>query len=255
MPKALKHRVEFGPNNKVVKLCIKGMGLEEKGITEEAAQIFLQAWNGATDDFEKFLSAYFLARCQKQVSDRLRWLETALHLAQGINDDTVKSAFPPLFSAMAKCYEELGDSGQAEKNHRLAKSFDATPSYKGPFYHGTKADLQVGDLLTPGRNSNYSAELVMNHVYFTALINGAGLAAELTKGENKGRVYMVEPTGPFENDPNVTNSKFPGNPTRSYRSQAPLRIIAEVPEWKKQTPEELKNWREKLAAQKGKIIN
>ncbi|MES2202254.1 MAG: NAD(+)--rifampin ADP-ribosyltransferase [candidate division FCPU426 bacterium] len=247
--------MEFGPNNKVVKLCIQGMAMEENGMADEAAGLFLQAWNDATDDFEKFLAAHFLARCQEHALDRLKWLETALHFAQSINDDTVKSAFPPLFSAVAKCYEELGDPVLAWRNHQLAQSFDATPSDKGPFYHGTKADLQVGDLLTPGRNSNYSAEVIMNHVYFTALINGAGLAAELTKGENKGRVYMVELTGPFENDPNVTNSKFPGNPTRSYRSQAPLRIIAEVPEWKKQTPKELKNWREKLAAQKGKIIN
>ena len=95
----------------------------------------------------------------------------------------------------------------------------------------------------------------MNHIYFTALVNGAGLAAALAKGDGPERIYMVEPTGSFENDPNVTNKKFPGNPTRSYRSEAPLRIVAEVTDWARQTPEQLKSWREKLANVKGEIIN
>jgi rifampin ADP-ribosylating transferase len=231
------------------------MGMEERGMAEEAAGLFLQAWNDAADDFEKFLSAHFLARCQKQVSDRLRWLETALHLAQDINDDAVRSAFPPLYLAISNCHAELGDPGQAERDQQLAELFDATPSDRGPFYHGTKADLQVGELLTAGKNSNYKFAFTMNHIYFTALVNGAGLAAELAKGEKRGRVYVVEPTGPFENDPNVTNNKFPGNPTRSYRSHMPLRIVSEVREWKEQTSEELAKWRGKLAAHKGKIIN
>ena len=125
----------------------------------------------------------------------------------------------------------------------------------GPFYHGTKADLQIGDLLTAGFRSNYKTEVIMNHIYFTALVNGAGLAAELAKGEGSGRVYIVEPTGSFENDPNVTDKKFPGNPTRSYRSKAPLKIVGEVTDWVRQTPEQLQNWREKLANGKGEIIN
>jgi hypothetical protein len=126
---------------------------------------------------------------------------------------------------------------------------------KGPFYHGTKANLQIGDLLTAGFNSNYKPEVVMNHIYFTALVNGAGLAAELAKGDGKSRVYIVEPTGSFENDPNVTDKKFPGNPTRSYRSQAPLKVVGEVTDWERQTPEELEKWREKLANIKGDIVN
>ncbi|MEP6710667.1 MAG: NAD(+)--rifampin ADP-ribosyltransferase, partial [Candidatus Saccharibacteria bacterium] len=101
----------------------------------------------------------------------------------------------------------------------------------GPFYHGTRADLQVGGLLTAGFQSNYRPEVTMNHIYFTALVNGAGLAAELSKGSGHERVYIVEPTGDFENDPNVTDKKFPGNPTRSYRSQEPLRITGEVTNW------------------------
>lgn len=117
---------------------------------------------------------------------------------------------------------------------------------KGPFYHGTKADLKIGDLLTAGFNSNYKPEVVMNHVYFTALINGAGLAAEIAPVEGLPRVYIVEPTGEFENDPNVTDKKFPGNPTRSYRSKEPLRIIGEVTDWVRLTEDQLKVWKENL---------
>ncbi|WP_373331433.1 NAD(+)--rifampin ADP-ribosyltransferase [Salmonirosea aquatica] len=137
----------------------------------------------------------------------------------------------------------------------MAASLEGTPSDEGPFYHGTKADLQVGDLLTAGGTSNYQPELKMNHIYFTALVNGAGLAASLAKGEGRERVYIVEPTGDFENDPNVTDKKFPGNLTRSYRSHAPLKIVGELIDWARQTPEQLQNFREKLANNKGEIIN
>ena len=129
----------------------------------------------------------------------------------------------------------------------------------GPFFHGTKADLRVGDLLTAGFRSNYRPEVRMNHIYFTALRDGAGLAAELAAGDAAPRVYVVEPTGEFEDDPNVTDKKFPGNPTRSYRSEAPVRIVAEVSDWKRLTPEELQAWRDRLAAirddERGEIIN
>ncbi|MGN6616020.1 MAG: NAD(+)--rifampin ADP-ribosyltransferase [Ilyomonas sp.] len=137
----------------------------------------------------------------------------------------------------------------------MATSYKYNPSDKGPFYHGTKANLQVGDLLTAGANSNYKTELKMNHIYFTALVNGAGLAAALAKGDGEERVYIVEPTGAYENDPNLTDKKFPGNPTRSYRSQAPLKIVGEVTEWVRQTPEEIQKFREKVENNKGEIIN
>ena len=107
----------------------------------------------------------------------------------------------------------------------------------GPFYHGTRANLSIGDVLTAGFQSNYRPEVTMNHIYFTALPNGAGLAAELSKGDERERVYIVEPTGEFENDPNVTDKKFPGNPTRSYRSVHPLKIVGEVTDWARLTPE------------------
>ena len=122
-----------------------------------------------------------------------------------------------------------------------------------------KADLRAGDLLKAGFRSNYRPEVVMNHVYFTALPNGAGLAAELAAGDGAPRVYAVEPTGAFEDDPNVTDKKFPGNPTRSYRSAAPLRVVGEVTDWMRLTPEALQAWKERLtvlrAHERGEIIN
>ncbi|HTN45221.1 MAG TPA: NAD(+)--rifampin ADP-ribosyltransferase [Flavipsychrobacter sp.] len=248
--------MEFNPSNLVVKYCIQGIYMEEKGASEEASRQFNQAWNEATEDLEKFIAAYYVARHQHDVHGKLKWLETALQYALKINDDTVSSAFTPLYLNIAECYEELGDVDNAKKNRESAALFaDKTPSDKGPFYHGTKADLKVGDLLTAGRVSNYNQDLLMNHIYFTALINGAGFAAALAKGEGRERVYEVEPTGSFENDPNVTNKKFPGNPTRSYRTQAPLKIIREVTDWMKQTPEELQKFRDKLDNNKGEIIN
>lgn len=120
----------------------------------------------------------------------------------------------------------------------------------GPFFHGTKAHLSPGDLLVAGHRSNYRPEVVMNHIYFTALVDGAGLAAEIAaRGDSDTpHVYEVEPTGAFENDPNVTDKKFPGNPTRSYRSAAPLRIVREVTDWTRLTPEALQSWRERIDA-------
>ena len=247
--------MEFNPSNNVIKLCVQGMAMEGKGKPEEASRIFLQAWNESTNDFEKFTAAYYVARHQQTVREKLKWLETSLQFALKINDVTVSGAFPSLYSNIANCYEDLGDLDNARKNHELANSFSDKPTDNGPFYHGTKADLQIGDLLTAGSSSNYKPGLIMNHIYFTALASGAGLAAALAKGDGRERVYVVEPTGSFENDPNVTDKKFPGNPTRSYRSQAPLRIVGELTDWVRQTPEELQKWRDKLANVEGKIIN
>ena len=125
----------------------------------------------------------------------------------------------------------------------------------GPFFHGTKADLAVGDLLTAGFRSNYKAEVVMNHIYFTALPKGAGLAAEMAAGDGRPRVYLVQPTGPFENDPNVTDKKFPGNPTRSYRSRHPLKIIGELPAWEMYESAFVQQLRLRIETGMGEIIN
>lgn len=247
--------MEFSPFNKVVKLCLQGMSMEEQGHPEEALQLFQQGWQEATDDLEKFLTAHYISRHQKTVSDRLKWLETTLQLGQKINDDTVKSAFPAIYLNISKCYEEMGETEKAKDNFELAMQLKNHPSDKGPFYHGTKADLKIGDLLTAGSNSNYKSELRMNHIYFTALVNGAGLAAALAKGTGRERVYIIEPTGSYENDPNLTDKKFPGNPTRSYRSESPLKIIGEATDWLRPTAEELQKFQEKLKNSEGEIIN
>ena len=125
----------------------------------------------------------------------------------------------------------------------------------GPFYHGTKADLSAGDLLTAGFRSNYDDSVVMNHIYFTAVLKGAGLAAEMARGEGRPRVYVVVPTGGFEDDPNVTNKKFPGNPTRSYRSGYPLKVVGELESWEPYDPEFIRQLRSRVEAGMGEIIN
>ena len=246
---------QFNPNNKIIQLLLRGMGMEDSGKTEEASLLFLKAWSEATADFEKFIAAYYVARHQKNVSDKLKWFETSLQFALKLNDVAVKSAFPSLYLNIAKCYEALSDSDKAKENYELSNSYKLAPSDPGPFFHGTRADLQVGELLTAKGESNYKSGLKMNHIYFTAVISGAGLAAALAKGDGSERIYIVEPTGDFENDPNVTDKKFPGNLTRSYRSQAPLKIVGEATEWLRQTPEDLRRWQEKLADNKGEIIN
>jgi hypothetical protein len=246
--------MEFNPQNKVVKLCLQGMSYEGND-NAEAVRLFSQAWKDATDDLEKFIAAFYLARNQHTVTDKLKWLQTALEFGLKINDDSVKEAFPSLYKSIGDCYAQLNDSDNAKKYLDMADSFTGNPSDQGPFYHGTRADLKKGDFLTAGFNSNYKSDLTMNHIYFTALVNGAGLAAALAKGEGRERVYIVEPTGRFESDPNVTNKKFPGNPTRSYRTQAPLKIVGEVSNWAKLSEEEIQKWREKLANNKGEIIN
>lgn len=114
-------------------------------------------------------------------------------------------------------------------------------------YHGTRADLRLGDLLEPGYLSNFGATArTANHVYFTRTLDAAAWGAELAAGEGRGRIYLVEPTGPFEDDPNLTNQKFRGNPTKSFRSREPLRITGEVVDWQGHTPEALKSMRDGL---------
>ena len=111
---------------------------------------------------------------------------------------------------------------------------------KGPFFHGTKAELKTGDLLKPNNLSNYQNKK-SNYIYFTATLDAAKWGAELAKSNSKERIYLVEPLGEFENDPNLTDKKFPGNPTRSYRSKYPLKIIAELSSWERHSDEEINN--------------
>lgn len=116
-----------------------------------------------------------------------------------------------------------------------------------PLYHGTRAQLQLGEYLTIGYPSNYGSHQKANFLYLTARKEGAALAAELALGEGVPRVYVVEPTGPIEDDPNVTDQKFPGNPTRSYRTAQPLKVVGEVTDWEPLAPEVLKKLRQRMA--------
>jgi len=116
----------------------------------------------------------------------------------------------------------------------------------GAFLHGTKADLAVGDLLVPGRRSNYGGGRAANHIYFTMTLDAATWGAELAVGDGPGRIYIVEPTGAFEDDPNVTDKKFPGNPTRSYRTREPVRVAGELEGWVGHSPEQLRTMRSHL---------
>jgi rifampin ADP-ribosylating transferase len=115
-----------------------------------------------------------------------------------------------------------------------------------PFYHGTKASLQLGYLIEPGFNSNYGKRKKASYVYLTATLDAAVWGAELALGEGSGRVYTVEPTGPIEDDPNLTDKKYPGNPTKSYRSRSPLRVLGEVTNWQGHAPEQLAAMKEHL---------
>jgi rifampin ADP-ribosylating transferase len=114
------------------------------------------------------------------------------------------------------------------------------------FYHGTKANLKPGDLIIPGYNSNYGTRKKASFIYLTATLDAATWGAELALGEGPGRIYTVEPTGPIEDDPNLTDKKFPGNPTKSYRSRDPLRVTGEVTDWKGHSPEQINTMKEHL---------
>jgi hypothetical protein len=114
------------------------------------------------------------------------------------------------------------------------------------YYHGTKADLKVGDLIAPGYASNYGKRKAGNFIYLSATLDAAIWGAELAVGEGRGRIYIVEPTGFIEDDPNLTNKRFPGNPTKSYRSRDPFRVIGEVAQWTGHSPERLQEMHDHL---------
>lgn len=124
---------------------------------------------------------------------------------------------------------------------RVPVTYDSYAHVAGPFFHGTRFTLEVGVELVPGRGSNYQQGRVSNNVYFAALVDtavwGAELATTLAGSDERGHVYVVEPLGPFEDDPNVTGKRFPGNPTRSYRTRHPLRVVGEVLDWEGHDPQ------------------
>lgn len=123
-------------------------------------------------------------------------------------------------------------------------TFESCGDVEGPFFHGTRFTLAVGEELVAGRGSNFHEGRRSNNVYFSALLEtavwGAELATSLAGMKTRGHIYVVEPTGPFEDDPNVTNKKFPGNVTRSYRTRSPMRVVGEVDEWEGHPPEVLR---------------
>jgi len=125
--------------------------------------------------------------------------------------------------------------------HPIRKLSDGLAKDTGPFYHGTKANLCLGALLEPGYKSNYGTGKKANFIYLTATLDAAVWGAELAAGDGPGKIYIVEPTGEFEDDPNLTDKKFPGNPTRSYRTRYPLQVVGEVLEWKGHSPETLQS--------------
>jgi len=130
-------------------------------------------------------------------------------------------------------------------------TFDRCSHVEGPFYHGTKSTFEVGEELVAGRASNFQQGRVSNNIYFTALVDtaawGAELATALAGSGERGHIYVVEPMGPFEDDPNVTNKRFPGNITQSYRSRQPLRVVSEVATWQGHAPEVLKGMLDHIA--------
>ncbi|MFD2921604.1 NAD(+)--rifampin ADP-ribosyltransferase [Terrimonas rubra] len=133
-----------------------------------------------------------------------------------------------------------------ETNDTKNKPGPVADIYAQTFYHGTKADFKEGDLIGPGFNSNYGTNKKAVYVYLSATLDAATWGAELALGDGPGRIYIVEPTGTIEDDPNLTDKKFPGNPTKSYRSKEPIRVIGEVKDWQGHPPEVLQKMKDHL---------
>lgn len=147
--------------------------------------------------------------------------------------------------------KSIADAIAEASDSYVAVEFESCAHVEGPFFHGTRVDFAVGDEVAPGHGSNCHRGRRSNHVYFAALLEpavwGAELAVALGGGDGRERIYVVEPTGPFEDDPNVTNKRFPGNVTQSYRSRHPLRVSREVETWERHPPETLQAMLDNLA--------
>jgi hypothetical protein len=160
------------------------------------------------------------------------------------------SARRPLTSATSTTPDK-DLSVESSEHAYVPVTFDRCDHVAGPFFHGTKVAFEVGDEIKPGHLSNFHEGRDSNHVYFAALLEpavwGAELAVALTGSEIRGRIYVVEPTGPFEDDPNVTNKRFPGNVTQSYRTRHALRVVSEVDDWEGHAPEVLQGMLDTIA--------
>lgn len=134
------------------------------------------------------------------------------------------------------------------KNKSENKSNESVQSpFCQTFFHGTKADLKIGDVIEIGLNSNYGQKKKAKYIYLTATLDAAIWGAELALGEERERIYLVEPTGPIEDDPNLTDKKFPGNPTKSYRSKHPFKVVGEITIWQGHSQEQIKTMKDGLA--------
>lgn len=173
-------------------------------------------------------------------------LDKSIELAKRLNYDTIKLDTAGFMESAIKLYTDnnfVEIPAYRLNSHPEARYFELDIR---TYYHGTKANLNEGDMIGPGFSSNYGQRKQAKYVYFTATLDAATWGAELAVGEGEGRIYIVEPTGPLEDDPNLTDKKFPGNPTKSYRTQAPLRVIGEVKDWKGHDPQQLKTMRDHL---------
>lgn len=140
-----------------------------------------------------------------------------------------------------------------EQNKNNSKSVQSP--FVQTYLHGTKADLKIGDLIEVGFNSNFGQRKNAKYIFLTSTLDAAIWGAELAMGDGRERIYLVEPTGEIEDDPDLTDRKFPGNPTKSYRSIHPFKIVGEVTIWQGHTPEQVKAMKEGLAKLKEKGIN
>lgn len=166
-------------------------------------------------------------------------------------DASARRTFGPLGPRHSAHPSIDGEGSVEEGSHLVAVTYDNCADVAGPFFHGTKSVLAVGDQLVAGYESNYHQGRTSNNIYFTAVLEtavwGAELATAIGGGDARGRIYRVEPAGPFEDDPNVTNKKLPGNPTRSYRTRHPLRVVGEVDDWEGHPPDVLQSMLARLA--------
>ena len=184
------------------------------------------------------------------------WLRSAAYL--NCMSFAVNNITKPNLASEAKTLEGLLMNSMEHQKGFTPVGIRTDVKETGPLYHGTKANLKIGDFLGAGFDSNYGERKKANFVYLTATMDAAIWGAELAVGEGKGRIYIVEPTGPINDDPNLTDMRFPGNPTRSYRTKAPLRIVSEVLDWEGHPPEMLQNMRdgiEELRRQGYEAIN
>lgn len=246
--------MEFSPFHPIVKLCLSGMALAEQGKMQEALTVFAEMHEQAKPGWERFLALYFLGENNNETIQKLKYYTYALEELQRKYDIALKSTLPVLYQKLRATSRAAGNEENARFYDDLLQQCNVEPDDPGPFFHGTKALLQPGDQLLPGFESNYREQLTMNHIYFTALPAGAALAATLAKGKGENKVYRVKPVGVFEHDPNVTNKKFPGNLTRSYRTAFPLTVLEDIQPEPPQH-DELQQWRQKMDGHDGEIIN